>query len=87
MRSNGDHPNRGTALRVPGRVGPAAGLLHGMGESSIGWRPVLDRLSAEFDVLAIDLPGFDGPRPCPAGRHRPWPPGRGYGQVTEPAEM
>jgi pimeloyl-ACP methyl ester carboxylesterase len=33
-------------------------LLHGMGESHIGWRPVMDRLAAEFDVIAIDLPGF-----------------------------
>lgn len=33
-------------------------LLHGMGESSVGWRPVLARLAAEFDVVAIDLPGF-----------------------------
>lgn len=33
-------------------------LLHGMGESHIGWRPVLARLAAEFDVIAIDLPGF-----------------------------
>jgi len=33
-------------------------LLHGLGESHIGWRPVIDRLVTEFDVIAIDLPGF-----------------------------
>lgn len=33
-------------------------LLHGLGESHIGWRPVLDALSEGYDVLAIDLPGF-----------------------------
>jgi pimeloyl-ACP methyl ester carboxylesterase len=33
-------------------------LLHGIGESHVGWRPVLDRLAADFDVIAIDLPGF-----------------------------
>jgi len=33
-------------------------LLHGIGESHVGWRPVMDRLAAEFDVIAIDLPGF-----------------------------
>ena len=33
-------------------------LLHGLGESHIGWRPVIDRLDTEFDVIAIDLPGF-----------------------------
>jgi pimeloyl-ACP methyl ester carboxylesterase len=33
-------------------------LLHGLGESHIGWRPVIDALAAEYDVIAIDLPGF-----------------------------
>jgi pimeloyl-ACP methyl ester carboxylesterase len=33
-------------------------LLHGLGESSIGWRPVIDELSAQYEVIAIDLPGF-----------------------------
>lgn len=33
-------------------------LLHGMGESHVGWRPVIDRLVTEFDVIAVDLPGF-----------------------------
>jgi pimeloyl-ACP methyl ester carboxylesterase len=33
-------------------------LLHGLGESHIGWRPVIDALAREYDVLAIDLPGF-----------------------------
>ena len=42
------------------RVGSGAPLvlLHGMGESHIGWRPVIDRLARTHDVLAIDLPGF-----------------------------
>lgn len=33
-------------------------LLHGIGESHVGWRPVLDRLATRYDVIAIDLPGF-----------------------------
>ena len=33
-------------------------LLHGLGESHIGWRPVIDALSERHDVIAIDLPGF-----------------------------
>jgi len=33
-------------------------LLHGLGESHIGWRPVIDALSQGYDVIAIDLPGF-----------------------------
>ena len=62
----------GTATLTRPNAGPPAGglfvhragsgeplvLLHGMGESHIGWRPVLDRLAADFDVIAVDLPGF-----------------------------
>lgn len=33
-------------------------LLHGLGESSVGWRPVMEQLSTQYDVIAIDLPGF-----------------------------
>lgn len=33
-------------------------LLHGLGESHFGWRPVIDRLAADYDVIAIDLSGF-----------------------------
>ncbi len=35
-------------------------LLHGLGESSVGWRPVMAALAVEYDVIAIDLPGFGG---------------------------
>lgn len=42
-------------------------LLHGMGESHVGWRPVLDRLAAEFDVIAVDLPGFGDSPALPGG--------------------
>jgi pimeloyl-ACP methyl ester carboxylesterase len=33
-------------------------LLHGLGLSRRSWRPVLGRLAARHDVLALDLPGF-----------------------------
>ena len=33
-------------------------LLHGLGESHVGWRPVIEMLAADYDVIAIDLPGF-----------------------------
>jgi pimeloyl-ACP methyl ester carboxylesterase len=33
-------------------------LLHGLGHHWQGWLPVLDRLAAERDVVAVDLPGF-----------------------------
>ena len=33
-------------------------LIHGLGGSWRSWRPILDDLSAERRVIAIDLPGF-----------------------------
>ena len=33
-------------------------LLHGVGESAVGWRPVQQTLSDDYDVIAFDLPGF-----------------------------
>ena len=41
-------------------------LLHGLGESSIGWRPVIAELAAQYDVIAIDLPGFGRSPALPA---------------------
>lgn len=40
-------------------------LLHGIGHHWRAWLPVLDRLAAAHDVIAIDLPGF-GESPVPA---------------------
>jgi len=45
-------------------------LLHGIGHRWQAWEPVLDALSAEHDVIAVDLPGF--------GRSPLLPEGRGY---------
>jgi pimeloyl-ACP methyl ester carboxylesterase len=33
-------------------------LLHGLGESHVGWSPVLELLAEHHDVIALDLPGF-----------------------------
>jgi pimeloyl-ACP methyl ester carboxylesterase len=41
-------------------------LLHGVGESAVGWRPVQEALSREYDVLALDLPGFGDSASLPA---------------------
>jgi pimeloyl-ACP methyl ester carboxylesterase len=41
-------------------------LLHGIGHRLQAWTPVLDRLAAHHDVIAIDLPGF-GESPVPPG--------------------
>lgn len=33
-------------------------LVHGLGGSWRSWNPILDRLTVERDVIAVDLPGF-----------------------------
>jgi pimeloyl-ACP methyl ester carboxylesterase len=40
-------------------------LLHGIGSSRQAWDPVLHRLAAHFDVIAVDLPGFGESDPLP----------------------
>ncbi|HVW34419.1 MAG TPA: alpha/beta hydrolase [Acidimicrobiia bacterium] len=43
-------------------------LLHGLSHRRQGWDPVLDRLAAERDVIAVDLPGHGDSPPFPAGQ-------------------
>jgi pimeloyl-ACP methyl ester carboxylesterase len=40
--------------------GPAILLVHGYGETSRMWRPLIPRLAANFTVIAPDLPGIGG---------------------------
>jgi pimeloyl-ACP methyl ester carboxylesterase len=42
-------------------------LVHGIGHTWRGWRPMLPLLEERFDVLAVDLPGFGRSAPFPAG--------------------
>jgi pimeloyl-ACP methyl ester carboxylesterase len=42
-------------------------LIHGLGGSKGVWNPVIDRLAAEREVLALDLPGFGGEAALPGG--------------------
>src|SRR5687767_10997424 len=42
-------------------------LIHGIGHTWRGWRPMLPLLEPRFDVLAVDLPGFGHSAPLPAG--------------------
>jgi pimeloyl-ACP methyl ester carboxylesterase len=42
-------------------------LIHGLGHTWRGWRPMLPALEQSFDVLALDLPGFGHSQPLPAG--------------------
>jgi pimeloyl-ACP methyl ester carboxylesterase len=41
-------------------------LLHGIGHRWQMWTPLLDSLSRDFDVVAVDLPGFGLSGPLPA---------------------
>ena len=47
-------------------VGEPLVLLHGVGESAAGWRPVQEALSRAYDVIALDFPGFGGSARLPA---------------------
>jgi pimeloyl-ACP methyl ester carboxylesterase len=49
-----------------GGSGEALVLIHGIGHTWRGWKPMIPRLEQRFDVLAVDLPGF--------GRSAPFPP-------------
>jgi pimeloyl-ACP methyl ester carboxylesterase len=42
-------------------------LVHGLGHTWRGWKPMLPLLERSFDVLAIDLPGFGKSPPLPDG--------------------
>ncbi|MEU7554679.1 alpha/beta fold hydrolase [Streptomyces sp. NPDC044571] len=42
-------------------------LLHGIGHHLQAWHPVTDILAAEYDVIAVDLPGFGVSEPLPEG--------------------
>jgi pimeloyl-ACP methyl ester carboxylesterase len=48
-------------------AGPPLVLLHGIGHHWQAWLPVLDRLAAERDVIAVDFPGFGVSPPLPPG--------------------
>jgi pimeloyl-ACP methyl ester carboxylesterase len=42
-------------------------LLHSLGGSLIQWSPVIDRLAAEREVIAVDMPGFGESAELPDG--------------------
>ena len=42
-------------------------LVHGLGGSRRIWAPVIDRLEAEREVIAVDLPGFGESAPLADG--------------------
>ncbi len=48
-------------------IGVPLVLLHGIGLSRQSWNPVIPALAGEFDVIAVDLPGFGDSPPLPRG--------------------
>ncbi|MBM3666715.1 MAG: alpha/beta fold hydrolase [Actinobacteria bacterium] len=42
-------------------------LLHSLGGMNAQWNPVLDRLAAEREVIAVEMPGFGSSPPLPDG--------------------
>jgi pimeloyl-ACP methyl ester carboxylesterase len=42
-------------------------LIHGIGHTWRGWKPMLPELERRFDVLAVDLPGHGRSEPLPPG--------------------
>jgi pimeloyl-ACP methyl ester carboxylesterase len=46
--------------------GPPLLLLHGVGHHWQAWRPVIDLLAADFDLIACDSPGFGHSAPLPS---------------------
>ena len=45
--------------------GPPLVLIHGIGSQWQMWKPVLDRVSRDREVVALDLPGFGDSAPLP----------------------
>src|SRR3954451_7668249 len=50
-----------------GGLGAPLVLVHGIGHTWRGWKPMLPLLEERFDVLPVDLPGFGHSEPFP-----PW---------------
>lgn len=52
-------------------TGPPLVLIHGLGATRTIWRPQLDLLATDRDVVAVDLPGF-GASPMLSAPATPW---------------
>ena len=56
-------------LPAPGR--PTLVMVHGLGGSSLNWVSLMRELEGEFDLVALDLPGFGASPPPRDGRYSP----------------
>ncbi|MEK9664411.1 MAG: alpha/beta fold hydrolase [Candidatus Nanopelagicales bacterium] len=56
-------------LPAPGR--PTLVMVHGLGGSSLNWVALMRELEGEFDLVALDLPGFGASPPPRDGRYSP----------------
>ena len=74
-------PNRAAGLAYE-RIGegPPLVLIHGLGATRAIWRPQLELLAAERDVIAVDLPGF-GASPMLTEPATPWALGAAVAQL------
>lgn len=56
-------------LPAPGR--PTLVMVHGLGGSSLNWVALMRELEGEFDLVALDLPGFGASPPPRDGQYTP----------------
>ncbi len=69
-----DLPDSSLAVRERPAVGDPAGLVvlvHGLGGSALNWVDLMQRLPADYALLAPDLPGFGASPPPRDGDHSP----------------
>lgn len=57
--------------RIPAPGRPTLVMVHGLGGSSLNWIPLMQRLSGEVDLVALDLPGFGESPPPRDGDYTP----------------
>ena len=60
-------PGAWNSTITAGGSGEPLVLIHGIGHTWRGWKPMLPLLEPRFDVLAVDLPGFGHSPPLPPG--------------------
>lgn len=67
-----DLPEGQVRVRRAGRPGaPGVVLIHGLGGSSLNWVDLMDRLSDDAELMAVDLPGFGMSPPPRDGDYSP----------------